>query len=46
MVADAERIAKKPLKGKYLATIKNLKIAGYDSKAAKLASARDEIDRL
>jgi hypothetical protein len=46
LVDDAERVAGKPLKGKYLAIVQKLKIAGYDAKAAELASARDEIERL
>jgi hypothetical protein len=43
LVENAERIIRKSLKGKYLNIIKDLKIAGYNSKVAKLKSARAEI---
>jgi hypothetical protein len=46
LVQDAEQVAGKSLKGKYLATVEKLKVVGYDSKAAELESAKEEILQL
>jgi hypothetical protein len=46
LVQDAEQVAGKSLKGKYLATVEKLKVVGYDSKAAELESTKEEILQL
>ncbi len=46
LVQDAKSIANKNIKGKYLATVKKLKVIGYDSKVAELVDAKKEIERL
>ncbi len=46
LVQDAESIAGKNIKGKYLATVEKLKVIGYDGKAAELVDAKKEIERL
>ncbi len=46
LVQDVKSIASKNIKGKYLATVKKLKVIRYDDKVAKLVDTKKEIKRL
>ena len=44
LVQDTKSITSKNIKGKYLATVKKLKVIEYDSKVVELVNTKKEIE--